>query len=238
LNLPGLPEGAALSADNVVDAVKVGRKRLEPVEGVHYTGFVDMSGGANDDAVLAIAHKNGATGRGVLVLVEKQNGSPPFNPRKAVDKFAGILKRYNVSRIQLDRYAGETFFADFRDHGITPDLSPRTAHQIYEAFDPLLNAGEVELLDVPQLQEQALGLVWRGAKIDHLPGEKSDHINAAAGAVVGVLCGKKAIPDDAVFANLGPRTQYLELYRPKPEQEESIWDKAVAAASSKVPHYW
>ena len=32
--------------------------------------------------------------------------------------------------------------------------------QIYEALDPLLSAGEVELLDVGRLQEQLLGKRW------------------------------------------------------------------------------
>ena len=47
----------------------------------------------------------------------------------------------------------------------------------------MLNAGEIEFLDVPKLQEQLLGLVWRGSKIDHLPGEHDDFANAAAGAL-------------------------------------------------------
>ncbi len=54
---------------------------------------------------------------------------------------------------------------------------------MYEALEPKLNAGEVELLDLPELQEQLLTLVWRGSRIDHLPGDHDDFANAAAGAV-------------------------------------------------------
>ena len=46
-----------------------------------------------------------------------------------------------------------------------------------------LNAGEVELLDHAKMQEQLLTLVWRGVKIDHLPGDHDDFANAAAGAI-------------------------------------------------------
>src|SRR5713226_3065169 len=54
---------------------------------------------------------------------------------------------------------------------------------IYDRFEPLLNAGAVELLDVPELQEQLLTLVLRGAKIAHQPGDQDDYANAAAGVI-------------------------------------------------------
>lgn len=62
-------------------------------------------------------------------------------------------------------------------------LSVLTKSQIYEALEPRINAGEIELLDVSRLIEQLLGLVARGTKIDHLPGDHDDLANAAAGAV-------------------------------------------------------
>ena len=52
-----------------------------------------------------------------------------------------------------------------------------------EGLEPPVNAGEVELLDVPKLQEQILTLVVRGTKIDHQPGDHDDWANAAAGAL-------------------------------------------------------
>jgi hypothetical protein len=73
LNLPGLPEGAAFSADHVVDAIVPDRKPLEPVSGVEYFAGVDMSGGSSDDAVLAIAHRD-EDGKAVLDVIEAQTG--------------------------------------------------------------------------------------------------------------------------------------------------------------------
>jgi hypothetical protein len=84
LNLSGSPDGAAFSAEIVMGAIVTGRKRLQPVPGREYLGFVDMSGGG-DDAVLAVAHTE--DGRIVLDLLVSQTGSPPFNPRHAVEKF-------------------------------------------------------------------------------------------------------------------------------------------------------
>jgi phage terminase large subunit-like protein len=183
LNLPGMPEGAYFDAERVAACVVEGRRSIKPQPGVHGVAFADMSGGSSDDATLGIAHADAATGRAVLDLVMSQTGAPPFNPRHAVEKFAATLKEYGIGRVVGDRYAGETFRQDFQDCGVSYEVSPLTKHQLYEALEPRINAGEVELLDVPRLQEQLLGLVGRGGKIDHLPGEHDDWINAAAGAL-------------------------------------------------------
>jgi hypothetical protein len=82
-----------------------------------------------------------------------------------------------------DKYAGETFARDFAEHGIKYVPCKRSKHELYEAFEPVLNAGEIELLDLPKLQQQLLGLVWRGRKIDHQQGEHDDWANVVAGVV-------------------------------------------------------
>ena len=113
-------------------------------------------------------------------------------------RFAATLEEYGLYQVVGDRYAGETFRADFAEHGIHYQVSPLTKSEIYEAFEPMLNAGEVELLDHDRMQTQFLGLVTRGARIDHLPGEHDDFANAAAGALWAVggrrgLLGRRLI---------------------------------------------
>jgi hypothetical protein len=184
LNLPGAPDGAALSGEHVMSSIVTGRKRVPREDGVRYFGFVDMSGGSNDDAVLGIAHRDPVRRVRVLDTLVAQTGLPPFNPRHAVKKFATVLKEYGLSQVTGDAYAGETFRADFLEYGITYRQAAVSKSEIYEALEPMLNAGEVELLDVPAMQEQLLTLVWRGAKIDHLPGDHDDYANAAAGCIV------------------------------------------------------
>jgi hypothetical protein len=61
-------------------------------------GFVDMSGGSNDDAVLAIAALT-ADGRLVLLRILNQGPPPPFDPRAAVARFAGVLQEYGCSQV-------------------------------------------------------------------------------------------------------------------------------------------
>jgi len=195
LNLPGAPDGAAFSGEHIMAAIVERSQVLPPVSTHRYFAFVDMSGGSNDDAVLAIAHRDG--NRIVLDLVVSQSGAPPFNPRHAVAKFAAILKEYRVSRVVGDAYAGQTFRADFVTHGIRYEVCELSKHQLYEFFEPLLTASEVELRDVGKLQEQLLTLVWRGIKIDHQPGDHDDYANAAVGAIYA--CRKPAFTISRAF---------------------------------------
>jgi hypothetical protein len=197
LNLPGAPDGAAFDGEAVMGAIVPGRKRLRPVPGVTYIAFVDMSGGSSDDAVLAIAHEQ--DGRLILDLVEAQTGAPPFNPRDAVRKFAALLKEYGIREVVGDAFAGQTFRADFEAHGINYELAKASASDLYEWFEPLLNAGEVELLDVGKLQEQLLTLVWRGQRIDHQAGDHDDWANAAVGALVDAGSGADPVESRGAF---------------------------------------
>jgi hypothetical protein len=177
-----MPDGAFLDAGCVMDCVVAGRKRLARQEGTTYRAFVDMSGGSSDDAVLAIGHLD-AAGKIVVDAVTAQSGRPPFNPRAAVQKFAGILREYGISRVTGDAYAGLTFRSDFEEKHFTYELAEKSASDLYDALEPVINAGEVELLDEPKLTEQLLGLVVKGTKITHLAGEHDDVANAVAGVV-------------------------------------------------------
>lgn len=215
LNLPGAPDGAAFSGEHVMAAIVPGRKSLSPEDGVKYHAFVDMSGGSGDDAVLGISHYDDLTKRTVLDLLQSQSGGVPFNPRNAVRKFAALIKEYRCSKVTGDAYAGQTFRADFEDLGIVYELCSKAKSDLYEALEPKLNAGEVELLDIPELQEQLLTLVYRGAKIDHMPGDHDDWANAAAGAVWLTARRKPAeIPMVAPAILYGTRNSLIDTRKP------------------------
>jgi hypothetical protein len=184
LNLPGLPDGAAYTAERVMNAIARGvtARPLDP-SFVVVVGFVDMSGGSNDDAVLAIAALT-VDDRLVLLRILNQGPPPPFDPRAAVARFAVVLREYGCPSVWGDKYAGETFVQDFARHGISYHVSQASTSQLYEAFEPLLNARDVILLEVPILEQQLLGLLWRGGRIDHPAGEHDDWANAAVGALL------------------------------------------------------
>ena len=162
-----------------MDAIARGVFVRLPEPGIRYAAFVDMSGGSSDDAVLAIGHTD-ADGRAVLDIVENQGAAVSFNPNKAVERFVRTLKQHGIVRVTGDRYAGETFRAQFADASIADSIADLPKSALYEALEPVLNAGRV-VLDGPTLEQQLLGLVWRGGRIDHQPGEHDDYANAVAG---------------------------------------------------------
>jgi hypothetical protein len=186
LNLQGLPDGSAFQPEPVMDAIDRGFVGREPERDATYIAFVDMSGGSHDDAVLAIGHRD-TNGRAIVDRVVDQGQRPPFDPMAAVDRFAALLREYRVSAVGGDRYAGETFRQAFIAHGVAYDLAPQTASQNYESLEPRLNARRVVLPDVTTLEQQLLGLVWRGGKIDHPGGEHDDYAAAVAGLVHALL---------------------------------------------------
>lgn len=169
-----------------LDAVTIPhRLQIPPQRGARYRAFVDPSGGSADAMTLAIAHVD-HTGIGVLdALAERR---PPFSPDAVTQEFAGLLREYQITTLEGDRYAGEWPRERFRAHGITyvPCEQPRTS--LYSALLPLVNSGRVELLDHPKLLRQLTMLERRTSRggrelIDHPPGGHDDLANAAAGAL-------------------------------------------------------
>jgi hypothetical protein len=173
-----------------VEAVVVqGRRELPPLPDVEYEAFVDPSGGSQDSFTLAIAHGDDE-GRGILDLVRETR--PPFSPDSVVQEYAALLKSYGCVSVVGDRYAGEWPRERFRVHGIDYVPAEHSKSDLYREIVAPLNAGRLELLDLPVLKAQVVGLerrVARGGKdsIDHSPGGRDDVSNAAVGSLTLVV---------------------------------------------------
>jgi SAM-dependent methyltransferase len=173
----------------VIDACTIrGRVELLPVTGIRYSAFTDPAGGSGTDSMtLAICHAERAS----RVLDAVREIRPPFSPNAAVGEFAALLKTYRISSVVGDRYAGEWPRESFSGAGIKYELSDRPKGEIYRDTLPLLNSGNVELLDIPRLASQFCGLERRTARggrdsIDHAAvGAAHDDVsNAVAGALL------------------------------------------------------
>jgi hypothetical protein len=194
-----------------VDAVMMpGRIEMAPERGRRYVAFVDPSGGSQDSFTLAIAHSEG--GRAVLDLVRETR--PPFSPKAVVKEYAATLGSYGLSAVTGDRYAGLWPRESFAGHGVTYHLSEQTKSELYRALVPAVNAGQVEILDLPRLRAQLVGLerrtAWGGKdSIDHAPGGHDDCANVAAGCLTLAAVGSAAeeVPVD-------PEVPALELVGP------------------------
>jgi hypothetical protein len=169
-----------------VDAVTCwGRHELPPEPGIQYAAFCDPSGGISDSMTLVIGHLRDA---GVCVLDAILEVRAPFDPEKGVAECASTLRRFGVTRVAGDKFAGEWPRARFSEHGIAFEQSARPKSDLYCDLLPLLNAKRVELLDNPRLAAQLVGLERRTARsgrdtVDHTPGGLA---NVVAGVLVGL----------------------------------------------------
>ena len=175
-----------VSREAVDDVVVLGRHELPPARGVEYVAFVDPSGGTQDSMTLAIAHQQ-QDGRVILDAVRERK--PPFKPSEVVAEFAVTLKAYGCDRVTGDRYGGEWPPEQFRECGISYEPADKAKSDLYRELLPLVNNGQLELLDHPRLIAQLCSLERRTARggrdsIDHPPNGRDDVGNAAAGAIV------------------------------------------------------
>jgi hypothetical protein len=137
---------------------------------------------------VAIGHLGGGD---MCVLDAVSEARPPFNPEQATAQCAALLRKYNITTLVGDHYAGGWPVARFREHGVEYIQSSRAKSALYQDLLPFLNAGRVELLNNPRLTAQLCGLERRTARsgkdsIDHIPGGHDDLANAVAGVLVGL----------------------------------------------------
>jgi len=189
-NLPGQPDGAAFDAGKVEEAIVTGRTVLPPQPGVSYRAFCDLSGGGADDATLGIGHVQDDVAVLDLLIDQGQRVNGTFSPDASVGKFADVLTQYGITTVKGDRYAAMWPVKAFQKHGITYQPAEQNRSQIYASLEPLINSGQVELLDHPKLFPQLIGLIRKGEKIDHANGDHDDHANAAAGCLVELSKGR------------------------------------------------
>jgi hypothetical protein len=172
-----------------LDAVTVrGRFELPRTAGVTYEAFVDVAGGSGGDSfTLAIGHATDEC-RVVDTVLEIR---PPFSPDDAVKECAERCRAYGVGEVRGDRYAGEWPAERFRVHGIGYRLAELSKSELYREALPLINSGRVELLDLPRLRQQLLGLERRTGRsgrdsIDHAPNGRDDVGNAVCGLLASM----------------------------------------------------
>jgi len=169
-------------------AVVTGRRELPPLPNIRYQAFCDPSGGSKDSMTLAIAHQEGD--RRILDAIRERK--PPFSPDQVTEEFCTLLKQYRVSVVRGDRYAGEWPRERFAVHGIKYQVADKPKSDLYRDFLPLLNSGQVELLDSSKLVNQLASLERRTARggrdsIDHGPGQHDDLANCCAGVLLGEM---------------------------------------------------
>jgi hypothetical protein len=178
-----------------VEACVVPVHELAPASGNSYFAGIDPSGGSSDSMTLAIAHKD-KSNRIILDLVRERR--PPFSPTSVVTEFADVLDSYGIRKVIGDHYAGEFVREPFRLKGIQYELADQPKSDYYRDLLPLINSGNVQLINNPRLISQLCNLERRTARsgkdsIDHTKGAHDDISNAAALAIVSASNKKRGL---------------------------------------------
>ena len=85
---------------------------------------------------LAVAHME----RDQIIIDCIRTRKPPFSPEAVVYDFSEDLKRYGITRVVGDRYAGEWPREQFRKNGITYEPSAQPKSTLYNNLLPTLNS--------------------------------------------------------------------------------------------------
>ena len=159
-----------------------GRRELLPQPDLDYGAFTDPSGGRGDAWTVAIGHRAGEQ----CVLDCLRAWPPPFNPAGVAAEVAAVLKTYDIRSVVGDRFGGEWPREALQGHGIDYEIAEHPKSDLYLNLLPLVNAGQVALLDRPDLLRELRALErHRGPsgrdRVDHRPGEHDDLANSVAG---------------------------------------------------------
>jgi hypothetical protein len=184
-----------VSREAIDGAVARGVTVRPPIDGVFYFCFLDpASGSGRDSMTAAICHREPG-GRIVLdCLLERK---PPFSPAQTAAEFAETMRRYRITRATSGRWGVGFVDAVFQQCGIEITTSEKVKSDLYLSFLPILNSGQVDLLDHPKMISQFCQLERRTSRsgkgsVDHPRDAHDDLCNAAAGAIV---CIGSAKPD-------------------------------------------
>jgi hypothetical protein len=162
------------------------RRELAPSSRFAYSAFCDPSGGRGDAFTLAIGHREGSADSLRVVVDLVRAWFPPFDPSRVVAEAAEVLRGYRVSSVTGDRYSGEFVVSEFRRHEIAYQTSEKDRSALYLELLATVNAGRIELLDLPDLLRELRLLERRASaggrdRVDHPRGAHDDQANAVAG---------------------------------------------------------
>jgi hypothetical protein len=204
---------AVLFDRDAIRAVTInGRLELPPASNMKYFGHCDPSGGSADSMTLAIGHLEGVT----CVLDAVRERRPPFSPEDVASEFCSLLKTYGISTIKGDRYGGLWPREQFAKRGVTYEPSERSASELYLEFLPLLNAGQVELLDHRRGLSQLMALEQRTSRtgrdlISHPPSGHDDIANVISAVLVNAAIeGQRYHPGELEGVDLSPDENFRQ----------------------------
>ena len=87
-----------------------------------------------------------------------REATSPHDPESVFAEFSDIMRSYRCKRWISDRFGGEWVKSSARRNGIATVEADRSASQAYCDFLPMMNSGQVDLLDNARLVSQLTSL--------------------------------------------------------------------------------
>jgi hypothetical protein len=209
-----------VNADAVQNCVVVGLYERAPQRGVQYQAFTDPSGGSADGFSLCIGHVDHSRNR--LIVIDAIREAIPgrtggLNPAGIVEEFSRLLSSYRCGVVYGDKYAGMWPVEQFARFSIRYEQSAKPKSDLYVDLLPLLNSGQIHLLDHPRTVQQLCSLERRTARsgrdsIDHPPNAHDDCANAVAG-LASILTNQPSINYQAWSGNSDADPHGVEAWR-------------------------
>lgn len=140
---------ALVAAEDVEDAMVLeGVQRFQ--HGHRYVAGIDLSGGRNDPAALAVAHSEtvvvpGAGPRKVTVVDFVQSWPAPHHPGEVAIQMADVLRGYRLTRCYGDAYGAEWTSQTFRQLGVALSTTPSDPSRVLLELQEKIRAGAVRL---------------------------------------------------------------------------------------------
>lgn len=173
-----------LPAAWVESAVVPGRYELPPRASAAYTAACDPSGGGADAFTVCVLHREEER---VVVDVLRGWHSVGAGLSSVVAEIATILRRYNLTEVIADKYAGRWPEEQFAKVGVRVRQASAPKSEAFVELEPLFAQGRVELLDHPHLVRELLNLerhrlAGGKVRVDHPRAGHDDHATALAHA--------------------------------------------------------
>ena len=123
--------------------------------------------------------------------------------RRGVRRPVEVLSRVETVWRQIRRGLAD---GTFQAHNIKYEQSAAAKSDLYRDFLPIINSGNVDLLDHDRLINQLVGLERRTARsgkdsIDHAPGGHDDVVNSVAGVITSLVAKRSSYDIAGFFRN-------------------------------------
>jgi hypothetical protein len=172
-----LVDGATRSAPRELPHMAVDKSGTP----VLYHAGVDVSGGRNDAAAAAVAHREAER-----VIVDACRRWPaPHDPVQVAREVAAFLAGYGLTSAHADQYGAELARSIYSEAGVQLIAAEVNRSEAYLHALPLFTSARIELPDEPTLRAELLTLERRTGRsgkdaVDHRAGGQDDLANSVA----------------------------------------------------------